>query len=112
MRQRRIPRTELGEIRRQFARMLDEGVPAKSIMVALKLSRTTYFEWKKAYQERGLDGLKVRPLPGAAPKLTDRQTSQLCGCWSVVTRGSSSLTSHCGPERSFASSFACSSVSR
>ena len=82
MRQRRIPRTELGEIRRQFARMLDEGVPAKSIMVALKLSRTTYFEWKKAYQERGLDGLKVRPLPGAAPKLTDRQTSQLCG-WLV-----------------------------
>jgi len=50
--------------------------------VALKLSRTTYFEWKKAYQERGLDGLKVRPLPGAAPKLTDRQTSQLCG-WLV-----------------------------
>ncbi len=79
MRQRRIPRTELGEIRRQFARMLDEGVPAKSIMVALKLSRTTYFEWKKAYQERGLDGLKVRPLPGAAPKMTDRQTSQLRG---------------------------------
>ena len=53
MKQRRIPRTELAEIRRQFARMLDEGVPAKSIMVALKLSRTTYFEWKKAYQERG-----------------------------------------------------------
>jgi transposase len=79
VRQRRIPRTELGEIRRQFARMLDEGVPAKSIMVALKLSRTTYFEWKKAYQERGLDGLKVRPLPGAAPKMTDRQTSQLRG---------------------------------
>ena len=79
MKQRRIPRTELAEIRRQFARMLDEGLPAKSIMVALKLSRTTYFEWKKAYQGRGLDGLKVRPLPGAAPKLTDRQTSQLRG---------------------------------
>jgi len=27
--------------------MLDEGVPVKSIMVALKLSRTTSFEWKK-----------------------------------------------------------------
>jgi transposase len=59
--------------------MLDEGVPAKSIMAALKLSRTTYFEWKKAYRERGSDGLKVRPLPGAAPKLTDRQSSQLRG---------------------------------
>jgi transposase len=62
--------------------MLDEGVPAESIMVALKLSRTTYFEWKKAYRARGLDGLKVRPLPGAAPKLTDRQASQLRG-WLV-----------------------------
>ncbi len=82
MKQRRIPRTELAEIRRQFVRMMDEGVPAKAIMVALKLSRTTYFQWKKAYQERGIDGLKVRPLPGAAPKLTDQQTSQLRG-WLV-----------------------------
>src|ERR1041384_99472 len=82
MKQRRIPRTELAEIRRQFARMLDAGLPAQSIMVALKLSRTTYFEWKKKYQEQGLDGLKVRPLPGAAPKLTDQQSSQLRG-WLV-----------------------------
>ena len=46
-------------------------------MVALKLGRSTYFQWKKKYQEHGLDGLKVRPLPGAASKLTDQQTSQL-----------------------------------
>ena len=78
----RIPRTQLAEIRRQFARMLDEGLPAESIMAALKLSRTTYFQWKKKYLKNGLDGLKVRPLPGAAPKLTDRQTSQLRG-WLV-----------------------------
>ena len=51
-------------------------------MVALKLGRSTYFQWKKKYQEHGLDGLKVRPLPGAASKLTDRQTSQLRG-WLV-----------------------------
>src|SRR4029450_6691196 len=62
--------------------MLDEGVSAESIMAALKLSRTTYFEWKKAYRQHGIDGLKVRPLPGAAPKLTDRHTSQLRG-WLV-----------------------------
>ena len=62
--------------------MLNEGLSAHSIMVALKLSRTTYFEWKKKYQEHGLDGLKVRPLPGAASKLTDQQTNQLRG-WLV-----------------------------
>ena len=82
MKQRRIPRTELAGIRRQFARMLDDGLSAQSIMVALKLSRTTYFEWKKKYQEHGLDGLKVRPLPGATPKLTDQQSSELRG-WLV-----------------------------
>lgn len=82
MKQRRIPRTQLAEIRREFARMIDEGVPASAIMVALKLSRTTYFEWKRKYEKEGLDGLKVRPLPGAAPKMTDRQMSQLRG-WLV-----------------------------
>ena len=82
MKLRRIPRTELADIRRQFARMLDEDVPAQAIMAALKLSRTTYFEWKKKYQEHGLDGLKVRPLPGAVPKLTDQQSSELRG-WLV-----------------------------
>jgi transposase len=79
VKQQRIPRTQLADIRRQFARMLDDGVSAKNIMVALKLSRTTYFEWKKKYEEHGLDGLKVRPLPGAAPKLSDQQMGQLCG---------------------------------
>jgi transposase len=57
--------------------MLDDDVPAKAIMSALRLSRSTYFQWKKLYLRQGVEGLKVRPLPGAAPKLTERQTSQL-----------------------------------
>jgi hypothetical protein len=44
--------------------MLDDEVPAQSIMVALKLGRSTYFQWKKKYLEHGLDGLKVRHCPG------------------------------------------------
>lgn len=59
--------------------MLDEDLPAKSIMAALRLSRSTFFEWKKAYRTRGVEGLKVRPIPGGTPKLTDKQMSQLCG---------------------------------
>ncbi len=46
-------------------------------MVALKLGRSTFFKWRSAYERRGLEGLAVRPLPGAASKLTDRQQSQL-----------------------------------
>jgi DNA invertase Pin-like site-specific DNA recombinase len=53
MKQRRLPRRELPEIRAQFIRMLEEGVPADAIKAALKLGRTTYFQWKRAYEERG-----------------------------------------------------------
>lgn len=77
MPQRRLPRRELPEIRRQFVRMLDDGVDRESIMSALRLSRATYFEWKRLYLARGVDGLAVRPIPGAKSKLTDEQTTQL-----------------------------------
>jgi transposase len=79
MKQRRLPRRELSEIRAQFIRMIEEGLPADAIKAALKLSRTTYFQWKRAYEKRGAEGLKVRPIPGGTPKLTDQQTSQLFG---------------------------------
>ncbi len=57
--------------------MLDGGVPAKAIMAGLKLGRSTFFKWKSAYERQGPEGLAVRPLPGAAPKLTDQQQSQV-----------------------------------
>jgi transposase len=82
MKQRRLPRRELPEIRAQFVRMLEEGLPRTSIMAALKLSKSTFYEWKRLYQERGVDGLKVQPIPGGTSKLTDKQTSQLWG-WIV-----------------------------
>ena len=62
--------------------MLDEEVPAEAIKAALKLSRTTYFQWKRAYETRGVEGLNVRPIPGGTPKLTDQQMSQL---WQWLT---------------------------
>lgn len=77
MKQRRLPRRQLPEIRAQFIRMLDDGVPAEAIKSALKLSRATFFEWKRLYRTRGAEGLEVRPIPGGTPKLTDQQTSQL-----------------------------------
>lgn len=76
--------------------MLEEGLPADSIKTALKLSRTTFFQGKRAYQGHGAEGLKVWPIPGGTPKLTDQQTSQLLGGWSAATRGSFSSTSGCG----------------
>ena len=50
-----------------------------AIVSALRLSRATYFEWKRLYLAGGVDGLKVRPIPGAKSKLTDEQTARLRG---------------------------------
>jgi len=57
--------------------MLEADLPKTSIMAALRLSKSTFYEWKRLYQERGVDGLTVQPIPGGTPKLTDQQTSQL-----------------------------------
>jgi transposase len=59
--------------------MFDDGLPMAAIVSALRLSRATYFEWKRLYLAGGVDGLKVRPIPGAKSKLTDEQTARLRG---------------------------------
>ena len=77
VKQRRLPRRELPDIRRQFIRMFEDGVSAEAIKSALRLSRATYFEWKRLYLAGGVEALAVRPIPGAKSKLTDEQTAQL-----------------------------------
>lgn len=57
--------------------MIEDDIPARAIMSALKLSRTTFFQWKRLYSEHGVAGLAVRPIPGGTSKLTDEQTRQL-----------------------------------
>ena len=77
VKQQRLPRRELPDIRRQFIRMFEDGVSAEAIKSALRLSRATYFEWKRLYLAGGVEALAVRPIPGAKSKLTDEQTAQL-----------------------------------
>ena len=77
MKDTRVPRSQLADIRAQFARMIDRDVSAHSIMAALNLGRATYFKWKALYLSGGLDALDVRPIPGGVSKLTEAQTSQL-----------------------------------
>lgn len=77
VKQRRLPRRELSEVRAQFVRMVDDGLSMTAIMSALRVSRATYFEWKRLYLAGGVDGLAVRPIPGARSKLTDEQTARL-----------------------------------
>ena len=79
MAQKRLARTTLPEVRAQFVRMVDAGVDADAIKVALNLRRSTYYQWLKLYRTGGLAALEVRPMPGGPPKLTDQQMSQLRG---------------------------------
>lgn len=90
-------------MRAQFMRMLEAGVPADAIKVVLRLSRTTYFQWKRAYEAHGADGVRVRPIRGGTPKLTDQQVGLVGGGWSGAIRGSFSSPSRCGHTRSSAS---------
>lgn len=77
MKNRRIPRTELAEVRAQFARMIDGDVAPTAIRAALRLGRSTFFKWRAAYQSGGIDALKVRPISGGVSKLTKAQTREL-----------------------------------
>lgn len=57
--------------------MVDEGVDANTIKIALNLKRSTYYKWKLLYSRGGLAALEVRPAPGAPSKLTDEQLRQV-----------------------------------
>jgi len=79
MKDKRIARRELPEVRAQFARMIDRGVAPDAIKAALGLGRSTFFKWRSAYRSGGVDALMVRPISGGVSKLTDEQTRQLRG---------------------------------
>ena len=79
MKENRLARRTLPEVRAQFARMVDSGASADSVRVALNLKRATYCKWCALYKKGGLAALEVRPAPGGPTKLTDRQMGQLRG---------------------------------
>lgn len=79
---KRLARTTLPQVRAQFARMVDAGVDANAIKVALNLGKSTYNKWLALYRKGGVAALEVRPAPGGPTKLTDQQMGQLRG-WIV-----------------------------
>lgn len=79
MKEKRLARRTLPEVRVQFARMFDSGAGADAIRVALNVKRATYYKWLSLYKNGGLAALEVRPAPGGPTKLTDRQMGQLRG---------------------------------
>ncbi len=54
----------------QIILMAQRGRPHQDIAADLGITPRSVQRWLNAYLERGLDGLRPRPAPGAAPKLT------------------------------------------
>lgn len=80
MKETRLSRRDLVDIRVQFVRMMERKIPADAIMAALGLGRSTFFKWKALYRSGDLD-LEVGGNHAGNPKLTEAQTRQL---WSWI----------------------------
>jgi transposase len=80
--EKRLARKNLPEVRAGFARMVDSGIGANEIKVALNLGKSTYNKWLALYRNGGLAALEVRQAPGGPTKLTEAQMGQLRG-WIV-----------------------------
>lgn len=79
VKEKRLARRTLPDVRAQFARMVDAGVSADAIKAALSLKKATYYKWRALYRSGGLAALEVRAAPGGPTKLTDRQMGKLRG---------------------------------
>lgn len=73
---RRIPRSELADYRRRALEMRAQEMPPRKIAQVLGCGRSTVFGWFKE-QDAGQMELEPKPLPGAKPRLADRQVARL-----------------------------------
>jgi transposase len=56
---------------------LENGVSVDEIVKVLKVSRSSVFEWQKAYRVHGAEALRTKKTRGPKSKLDDGQMSQL-----------------------------------
>ncbi len=75
---------ELEARHRTAVRLLGQGLSLRQVAKAIGCSCSSVHRWKDAHQTGGQDALKVKPQPGAKPKLSDRQKQQLV---TILKRG-------------------------
>ncbi len=49
MKETRAPRRILADVRKRFAKMIDEGCTRGDIMATLRIKKATFYSWQKAY---------------------------------------------------------------
>jgi transposase len=64
---------ELEQLRLVAARMFEMGRPSREIATATGRDEQTIRAWRRVWRKAGVDGLRAKPHPGRAPKLTAEQ---------------------------------------
>jgi transposase len=71
---------ELEQRRRLAVRRVHEGWKQRDVAAFLGVSERAVGRWVAAERRQGEDGLRARPHPGGAPRLTEAQATEVLAC--------------------------------
>jgi transposase len=74
---RRVPRSNLEQVRRDVVDAVRRGVHPEDAAKAFNVGRSTAFGWLKMAADGGLEALAVKPSGGSESKLSQRQLDKL-----------------------------------
>jgi transposase len=75
--EKRVPRRELRDTRELAINALQKGMHPDDVADLYDVGRSTVFNWRKEYLEKGSAALVVEIAPGRTPRLADAQMERL-----------------------------------
>ncbi len=75
--EKRIPRRSLKDTRALAITALQRGMHPDDVADLYDVGRSTVYNWRKEYQEKGSAALVVKKAPGRIPRLTDKYRERL-----------------------------------
>jgi transposase len=75
--EKRVPRRKLKDIREFAMAAINQGMHPDDVAELYDAGRSTVYNWRKEYLEKGPAAFIVKGAPGPAPKLTDKQFEQI-----------------------------------
>jgi transposase len=73
----RIPRRKLQDIRELAVNAMNKGMHPDKVADLYDIGRSTVYNWRKEYLEKGAAALTVKSAPGRTPRLSDTQLERL-----------------------------------
>lgn len=75
--EKRVPRRKLQDIREFAIAAMQKGIHPDDVADLYDVGRSTVYNWRKEYLEKGVAALVVKNAPGRTPKLEEKQQEQL-----------------------------------